>query len=94
MDLSLPWKDVGKMLEEQKELDAILNDDLEEFRVKHGVITDMSYKSDIPDDVKSNGNACSDAEHAKIVRATQHALSTLKKSLANYDEKKFRKWFG
>jgi hypothetical protein len=38
-DLNKPLLDVDQLLQEQKEMDEIMNDDLSEFRVKHGVIT-------------------------------------------------------
>lgn len=51
MDLNLPFLEVDKLLEVQKEVDDIVNEDLEEFRVKHGVITQMEYDKRAPRDL-------------------------------------------
>jgi hypothetical protein len=94
LDLNLPLVDMDALIENDKATEAIINDDLEDFRVKHGVITKMSYWTNLPPDIKQNGNACSDQERIRILNATQKTLHVLKKSMANYDEKLFRKWFG
>ena len=43
MDLNKPFFDVENELRVQQLVDDVINDDLEEFRVKHGVITQMKY---------------------------------------------------
>ena len=55
-------QDVDPLLKEQKEIEEIASVDLDEFRVKHGVITKMHYRDDMPDDVIENGNECTDSE--------------------------------
>ena len=95
MDLNKPWMDIKEMLRDQEETDAIINDDLTEFRrVRHGQLTDMDYDNTLPSDVIPNGNQCSSQERDRMGRATEKTLEIVKKSMANYDEKKFRKWFG
>jgi len=64
------------------------------MRVKHGIITQMEYDNNMPDDVRHNGNLCTYEERERLGRATDHTLETVNISMKNYDEKKFRKWFG
>lgn len=48
----------------------------------------------MPEDIKRNGNFCTDAEYKRMNNAMEHTLGVVNKSMANYDETKFRKWFG
>ena len=36
LDLNLPFVDMNALIEDEKATEAVINDDLEEFRVKHG----------------------------------------------------------
>ena len=54
----------------------------------------MDYDNTMPADVRANGNACSWEERQRVTRSTDAIVGVMQKSLANYDEKKFRKWFG
>ena len=54
----------------------------------------MRYWKNLPPDIKANGNDCTDKERQRILRGTENTLKVVQKSMANYDEKKFRKWFG
>jgi hypothetical protein len=41
LDLNLPYVDMDALIEDEKANEAVINDDLQEFRVKHGMITEM-----------------------------------------------------
>jgi hypothetical protein len=58
MDLNLPFLNVEELEREEKELEEIMSVDLEEFRVKHGVITQMKYDTEAPGDLRQYGNTC------------------------------------
>lgn len=78
----------------EKRAKEIAEDDLEEFAMKHGIIHDMEYRNIMPDDIKRNGNECTGKERSDLNAAIQFTLEVINKSINNYDEKKFRKWFG
>ena len=54
----------------------------------------MHYRDDMPDDVIENGNECTDSERQRITRGADYTLKVVQKSINNYNEKMFRKWFG
>lgn len=60
----------------------------------HGIIYDMDYNSEKPDDVKRNGNLCTKDENNRIIESLMAMLSAMRESTDNYDEAIFRKWFG
>jgi hypothetical protein len=63
-------------------------------RVKHGGLTDITYSDKHPGDLKKYGNECSSDDRARLERSTNKTLKVLKHAIDNYDEAKFRKWFG
>ena len=77
LDLNLPFVDMDALIENDKATEAIINDDLEDFRVKHGVITKMQYWKNLPPDIKQNGNACSDQERKRILNGTERTLKVI-----------------
>ena len=94
LDLNLPYVDMDALIEDDKANEAIINDDLTDFRVKHGLITKVRYWTDLPPDIKANGNDCTENERNRLLRGTENILTIVQRAMANYDEKKFRKWFG
>jgi len=57
-------------------------------------LNQVEYITSIPDELMPEHNTCSEAERNRIKRATDLAVSMADKSIANYDERLFRKWFG
>ena len=69
--------------------------DLIEKPINLGVeLTDMEYNNSLPSDFDRQFNACSDTERERIRASSKRSMKVLQKSMANYDERIFRKWFG
>ena len=77
LDLNLPFVDMDALIEDEKATQAVIDQDIEEFRVKHGMITKVTYIKGLPPDVASNGNACSDAERQRLIRGTDNTLKVV-----------------
>lgn len=92
LNFGKPSFDMEKLLD--KQMQELANEDLEELEMKHGIIHDMEYVTKMPDDIRKNGNVCSDAEYERLNAGIKYTLGVVQKSMANYDEAKFRKWFG
>jgi len=93
-DPGMDFSDDIPVIEDADLKDGLVVSKFSRDTVKHGGLTDVTYDDKHPGDLKKNGNECNSEDRARLERSTNKTLKVLKHAIDNYDEAKFRKWFG